>query len=179
MRPNDSFVSQPVRSLQTMLRVIAKDNNRLPLVVPDGIYGPSTMNTVAAFQRLYGIPITGITNQTTWEEISNAYMQSQINIGKAAPIEVLLEPNQIISKGEQNPYIYLLQGMLANIAQSNSLIPTPGLTGILDTDTSESLIAFQRIAGLNETGDLNRLTWLYLVNYFNLDIHAQGSINFK
>ena len=66
MKPGESFVEQPIRSLQTMLRVIAEDDRRLPTVVPDGIYGPSTMTAVTAFQRLYGLPITGITDQPTW-----------------------------------------------------------------------------------------------------------------
>ena len=34
MRPNESFVSQPVRSLQTMLRVLAEDDRTLPTVIP-------------------------------------------------------------------------------------------------------------------------------------------------
>ena len=50
MRPAESFIEQPVRSLQTMLRVIAEDDNRLPTVIPDGIYGPTTMNSVTPLQ---------------------------------------------------------------------------------------------------------------------------------
>ena len=38
MRPPESFIEQPVRSLQTMLRVIAEDDPTFPTVVPDGIY---------------------------------------------------------------------------------------------------------------------------------------------
>ena len=60
MRPGESFVEQPIRSLQTMLRVIAEDDRRLPIIIPDGIYGPSTMVAVTAFQRREGIPITVI-----------------------------------------------------------------------------------------------------------------------
>ena len=43
MRPNESFVGQPVRSLQTMLRVIAELDENQPSVVPDSIYGPNTV----------------------------------------------------------------------------------------------------------------------------------------
>ena len=63
MRPPESFLAQPVRSLQTMLRVIAEDDNSLPTVVPDGIYGQTTMNAVTEFQRREGLPLTGITDQ--------------------------------------------------------------------------------------------------------------------
>ena len=58
MRPAESFVRQPVRSLQTMLRVLAEDDDELLTLVPDGIYGPQTRQAVTAFQRKYGIPVT-------------------------------------------------------------------------------------------------------------------------
>lgn len=171
MRPNESFVGQPVRSLQTMLRLIAEDDNRIPTVVPDGIYGPTTMNAVTNFQRLYGIPITGITDQNTWEQIVTVYEAARIRVEKAAPIEILLEPGQVIKQGESNPYIYLLQGMLTYLSSNSITIPPPSTSGKLDEDTAASIIAFQKIASLAETGELDRLTWLYLVNHFTLDVH--------
>lgn len=174
MRPLDSFVGQPIRSLQTMLRVIAKDDKRIPLVVPDGIYGPTTMNAVAAFQRLNQIPPTGVTDQNTWEAINNVYDNARIRIEKAAPIEVLLEPGQVITAGEQNPYIYILQGMLSFLSETNTMIPPPSATGILDEETAASIIAFQQIAALDQTGDLDRITWLYLVEHFTLNAHDWG-----
>ena len=54
MRPGESFVGQPIRSLQTMLRVLAQYDGKYASVVPDGIYGPQTMAAVAHFQRLHG-----------------------------------------------------------------------------------------------------------------------------
>ena len=83
MRPAESFIEQPVRSLQTMLRVLAEDDNRLPTVVPDGIYGPSTMNAVSAFQRQNGIAVTGIVDQETWEQIVLRHEPALIRVGKA------------------------------------------------------------------------------------------------
>ena len=52
MRPGESFVSQPVRSLQTMLRVLAEDDEELLALIPDGIYGSQTRQAVSAFQHL-------------------------------------------------------------------------------------------------------------------------------
>ena len=172
MRPNESFISQPVRSLQTMLRVIAQDNPRLPSVIPDGIYGPGTMNAVASFQRLFQLPVTGVTDQTTWDQIVSVYETAIIQNSKAAPIEILLEPGQIISAGERSPYIYLLQGMLAYLSETNVLISAPSANGILDKDTESSLISFQKIAAIDQTGVLDRITWLHLVNHFTLAVHV-------
>ena len=175
MRPNESFVAQPVRSLQTMLRVISQDDPRLPTVIPDGIYGPSTTNAVATFQRMYGIPSTGITDQATWDQVVLIYEPALVRVGKAEPIEILLEPGQIIVLGERNPYIYLTQAMLSQLSTRYHLIPPVELSGVLDEDTSESLSAFQSLAGLPVTGELDRMTWKLLSNQFTLQVHNELS----
>lgn len=169
MRPGESFVEQPVRSLQTMLRVIAEDDPQLPTVVPDGIYGPSTMIAVTAFQRREGIPVTGITDENTWVKIVAAYEPALIRIRKAEPIEILLEPGEIILIGQSSPYVYLLQGMLAQLSKDHASILLPGLTGTLDADTSASLRAFQILANLPATGTLDKITWKHLVRQFTLN----------
>ena len=174
MRPADSFIAQPIRSLQTMLRIIAKDDPRLPLVIPDGIYGPSTTNAVAAFQRIYGMPVTGIADENTWNKVVSVYEPAMIRIDKAAPIEILLEPRQVITIGDSGPNIYLLQGMLAYLSVNNSLIPPPTNSGIFDEETSASVLSFQKIAALENTGEVDRITWLYLVNLFTLSAHYQN-----
>ena len=175
MRPGESFVQQPVRSLQTMLRVIAEDDPSLPIVIPDGIYGPSTMIAVTAFQRREGIPITGIVDEYTWTQIVEAYEPALDRVGKAEPIEILLEPGQIILIGESNPYIFLLQGMLAQLSKDHDNIRYPPFTGILDTDTAASLQGFQVLAGLPTTGTLDRITWRHLVKQFTLNaVHNTG-----
>lgn len=169
MRPADSFITQPIRSLQTMLRVIAEDNSSIPTVVPDGIYGQTTMASVSAFQRQNGIPVTGITDQETWDAIVPIYENALINISKAQPIEIIFEPGQIFRLGDSSPYLYLLQGMLLFLSQMHTSISVPSNSGTLDSPTAEALAGFQLLAGLPPTAELDRLTWKYLVNQFTLN----------
>lgn len=173
MRPNESFIEQPIRSLQTMLRVIAEDDNRLPTVVPDGIYGPSTMNAVSSFQRLYGLPVTGVTDQSTWEKIVAVYESALIRIDKAEPIEIILEPGEVYRIGDSNAYIYLLQSILIQLSNDNPTITKPDHNGVFDDPTSEALAAFQFLAGLPATGELDKITWKYLVKHFTLSANRQ------
>ena len=105
MKPGESFVEQPIRSLQTMLRIIAEDDPRLPTLVPDGIYGPTTMNSVTAFQRLYGLPVTGVTDNATWDQIVKIYEPAFIRVGKAEPIEIIMDPGEVFRVGDSNAYI--------------------------------------------------------------------------
>lgn len=177
MRPGESFVEQPVRSLQTMLRVIAEDDQRMPSIIPDGVYGPTTMNAVTAFQRREGIPVTGIVDQFTWERIVAVYEPALIRVSKAEPIEILMNPGEIYRKGDTNPNIYLLQAILTQLSNDHNAIPLPGFNGILDEDTSDSLSGFQKISGLPVTGELDKITWKHLSRQFTLNVHKNTGRN--
>ena len=171
MKPNSSFVEQPIRSLQTMLRVIAEDDPRIPTVVPDGIYGPNTMNAISAFQRREELPATGVTDQLTWERIVAAYEPAQIRVDKAEPIEIIMDPGQVFRRGESSPYIFLLQSMLTQLSFDHPTINDPGHSGMIDQTTEQALAAFQLLAGLSDTGELDKITWKHLVRQFTLNAH--------
>jgi len=171
MRYGESFVEQPIRSLQTMLRVLAEDDARFPTVVPDGIYGPSTMNAVSVFQRQSGLPVTGIVDQLTWEQIVIAYESALIRVDKAEPIEIVMDSGQIFRYGDSSPYIFLLQSMLTQLSRSHPTIQPPGHSGIMDEETTDSLASFQRLSGLSITGELDKITWKHVVLQFTLNAH--------
>ena len=173
MRPAESFVEQPVRSLQTMLRVLSRKDPAIPSVIPDGIYGQDTVRSVTAFQQLYRIPVTGITDQRTWETIVREYDAAVIEIDKAQPIEILLEPQEILRAGDSDPYVYLLQSMLTVLADSHDTIETPTHSGYMDPQTVSSLQSFQLLADLPDNGEADRITWRHLVLQFTLDAHKR------
>ena len=168
MKPAESFVQQPVRSLQTMLRVLSKDDSSLPPIIPDGIYGPTTMQAVSTFQRKNGLPATGTVNQQTWESIVADYELAIIRLDKAEPIQINLEPGQVFRQGDSSPYIYLLQAMLIQLSIDNPRIERPQSTGIIDEATMEALMVFQELAGLEATGEFDKLTWRHLVHQYGL-----------
>ena len=166
MRPGESFVSQPIRSLQTMLRVLSEDDRRLPTVVPDGIYGPTTMQAVSTFQRMAGIPVTGVADQVTWDRIVNAYEPAMIRVGKAEPLEIILDPNKVFRKGDIDPYIYLIQSILIQLSNDHSAITPPDHNGILDVQTEQAIIQFQTLAGLPANGEFDKITWKHLAKHY-------------
>lgn len=65
----EDYINRPVRSLQTMLRVLSTIFPALLNVNPDGIYGESTKNAVSAFQRFAHLPATGIAETETWNAL--------------------------------------------------------------------------------------------------------------
>ena len=178
MRPRESFVGQPIRSLQTMLRVLAQDDPALPDLVPDGIYGQETANAILAFQRKNGLPITGVADQATWDAIVPAYEAAFIRVEKAAPIEIIMDPGKVYILGDSSPYLYLMQSMLLFLSQLHPDIATPSHSGTLDSPTSEALAGFQLLAGLPPTGELDKITWKYLVNQFALNANRRDILEY-
>ena len=177
MRPPESFISQPIRSLQTMLRVLAEDDKSLPTVVPDGIYGQTTMHAVTEFQRKEGLPLTGITDQQTWDRIVARYEPALIRLDSADPIEIIMDPGQVFRLGDEGPYIYLMQTLLIWLSKDYEDINEPEHTGIFDEKTQQALADFQIIAGLASTGELDKVTWKHLSRHFTLNAHHNSKRN--
>ncbi len=166
MKPEESFLSQPIRSLQTMLRVLAEYDDRHETLIPDGIYGPATVSAVSRFQRLHGLPVSGITDQATWEAIVAEYEPARISVTEAEGLNIILDPGQVIRRGERNTHIYLVQAMLAALEDAYKSIGPVSHTGILDDSTSEALAAFQRLSNLPMTGQLDKRTWKHLALHY-------------
>ena len=166
MRPEETFVGQPIRSLQTMLRVISEDDPAHKNVIPDGIYGPETMAAVTNFQRLHGLPTTVIADQQTWEAVVALYEPALIRRDSAWPLQIMLDPGQVIRKGERHPNVYLVQSILTVLSQVYESVSPPSQAGILDEATSQSLASFQMLSGLPMTGHLDKITWKHLALHY-------------
>lgn len=173
MRPPESFIGQPIRSLQTMLRVIAEDDPNHMRIIPDGIYGSETMNAVSTFQRIHGLPVTGITDQNTWETIVAVFDPALVRRQNAHPLDIILNPGQTIQKGERNPHLYLVQAMLTALAEIYKSIGIPSQSGLLDDSTADSLASFQALSSLPMTGNLDKQTWKHLVLHYPLAANLQ------
>ena len=168
MRPNESFVGQPIRSLQTMLRVIAENDDRLLSVVPDGVYGNDTVRAVSAYQRSVGLPVTGVADQETWDAIVSSYEIALVEQVEAQPLKIILDPKQVIRRGERNPNVYIAQAILLVLSEQYAGITAPGMTGVLDIPTANSLSSFQSMNLLPVTGELDKHTWKHLALQYPL-----------
>ena len=63
-----------VRMIQEQLNRIAQVYSAIPRIAVDGSYGPQTAAAVSAFQRIFGLPATGIVDLATWYKISQIYV---------------------------------------------------------------------------------------------------------
>ena len=177
MRPPESFVGQPVRSLQTMLRVIGEDTGQDRTVIPDGFYGNNTRDAVSEFQRGRGLPATGVADENTWQRIVAEYPDALTRVGSAEPLQLILNPGQVIRTGESHPYLFLIQAMLTALEGAYGSIPSAPMTGVLDLPTADSLSSFQRLSRLPETGEVDKITWKHLARHYPLAVNLNYSQN--
>lgn len=170
MKPGESFVGQPIRSLQTMLRTIAQVDPQQISVIPDGVYSSQTSDAVRSFQENNGLNPTGVTDQDTWERIVEAYGPAQIETSPAQPIYITLNPGQTFRKGDRHHHINLVQAMLLVLSQAYPGFPIVELTGLFDDATEAAIITLQTLSDLPVNGVLDKRTWKHLVLH-----HAQAS----
>ena len=166
MNDADFYIGKPIRSLQTMLRVLAENVDAYKPLIPDGIYGPDTMAAVRVFQRRNRLPVTGVTDLETWNQIAEEYALALVEIAQPQVLCVLLNPGQCIGLGEKNAAVYLAQVILAVLSENYHCVDAPPVTGVLDGPTQDALAAFQQLSGLPITGRLDRHTWKHLALQF-------------
>lgn len=166
MNPEREFYNQPIRSLQTMLRTIALFSDAYARIVPDGIYGPETQAAVSTFQRKRGLPVTGITNQQTWDEIVRMYDDAVRELSPAEPIDYEIQSEFPYTRGDHSARLKMAQCMLCEIADQYSCVCSPELSGSMDEMMVNSVSEFQNLSGLPVSGKLDKITWKNLVLQF-------------
>ena len=159
-------MGRSVTSLQTMLRVIARQDPRCPAVVPDGIYGRQTAKAVSFQQKLAGLPQTGITDFATWQAICAAYQAAAVELEPAAPLELVMAPNQPILPGSDNLHVLLIQAMLQSLHQVYPSMEGCALSGTCDEATVRAIRSLQHCCGMPESGILDKRLWQLLAGLY-------------
>ena len=161
-----SFVKLPEKSpiydLQTMLRTVLPDR----LLNPDGIYGNETKKAVSEFQKTHSLPITGEADLATWDRLHNEYQKELVNQAKAEPLQIVLQPNQVIKKEEENLHLYLIQAILIALGELYLELPKVRVTGKNDTQTQSAIRWLQNKAALRQTGEVDKTTWQHLTHQY-------------
>jgi hypothetical protein len=101
------------------------------------------------------------------------YDEAIIEQEQAHPLWIVLNPGQVIRRGERHPNLYLVQAMLTVLADYYGSIARPEFTGILDHPTADALSSFQELSGLPMTGNLDKHTWKHLALQYPLAANLQ------
>ena len=169
--PNNIMHDEPlyVREMQNWLRTLAFTDERIPMIAVDGIYGPETTEAVRVFQDISGLPETGDVDKTTWDAIYIAYLAA--TGGDRNPPSTVIQfpsPEYVIMPGDRGDLVYAIQVMLDALSRKFSNIPSPGITGIHDANSQQSVTALQRASALPENGRVDKATWDSLTSAYRV-----------
>lgn len=149
-----------VQSLQYFIDYLSAYYDTIPSLTVDGEYGSATDEAVRAVQNTFGIPVTGVVDEDTWEALYRAYL----GIVETIPLEytegnVVPFPGRVLRIGSDGEDVRLLQEYLNFIRQYFPEIPFVEPTGYFGNRTEETVRAFQRRFGLEENGVVAAPTW--------------------
>lgn len=162
MAYTDAQRRQHITEIQKYLYAISMFNDRIPQILPDGVYGAETADVVRAFQREYGLPVTGNTDTATWNRIVRVY-RSYIDAAPA-PYSVFPSAAYVAKTGDSGQLVYIIQAMLNDIGDHYDNAPCVDICGNFDGLTTEAVVRFQRRTGLPPTGRVDSATWNMLVH---------------
>ena len=164
----EDYINRPVRSLQTMLRVLSAVFPELPRVDPDGIYGKSTEKAVRAFQAREHLPVTGTADNETWTHLTGCYLRHAPAVLPPEPLCISWDPGQAILPGEENLHLYLMQAMMAALSKLYAEAGAPEITGRYDAATKKAVLELQALFGLDANGVIDQRFWAHLSRLYRL-----------
>ncbi len=152
-----------VALIQRALNRISQSFPAIPKTAADGIYGNQTQNTVRVFQQVFGLEPDGIVGRITWYAVERIYLGvlqlSELQSEGLRYEDLPLEFSEPLRVGDRGEKVSQLQYMLAVIAQFVQPVPSIAVDGIFGPNTRDAVLAFQRYAGLPQTGEADDRTW--------------------
>ena len=149
-----------VRLIQEALNTLAPYYpGRLWILTVDGAYGNMTRDAIYAFQSIFGLPLTGIVNEATWNRLMQEAASVSGGGGGGGGTQIPPFPGNL-SMGASGANVRLVQEAINTLAPSY-----PGRLWILTVDgnfgpmTRDAIFTFQSLFGLPITGIINESTW--------------------
>ncbi len=168
--PQDQNDRLSVQNLQRYLRQLSYHDERIPPPPIDGIFASDTEAALRAFQETRRLPVTGIADRITWEELYALY---RISLSESIPPrEVALFPftatPTVMQLGTDGFAVAALQHMLRELSAHYSGLDEIRSSGIYDEVTARAVQRFQAVNRLPVSGVVDVNTWNTITDQYNL-----------
>ena len=166
------YETQAIYNLQRYLLGVSRFDPDVPPVDPDGIFGETTRASLMAFQKKYGLPVTGVGDAETWARLFEEYLAGIEAATRPDPVYIFprYPADYAVGRGDEGPVVSVIQLLLRDIiilyGRDADLLPVDGVFGAL---TEEAVKDFQRVQGLPDDGRVDRVTWNRLARTSTLD----------
>lgn len=162
-----------VIELQQMLRLLARDNDAIPIIAVDGIYERETERAVVAFQLQNGLEPNGIVDFATWTAVTEAY-EAKVKLLNGGGIFIFPYESYVTEPGEKSDTVKFIQLVISAIEVAYDIFDGSTISGVYDEKTMENVRRFQKINRLPETGLVDRTTWNSLSRSYNIYANHPG-----
>lgn len=164
------YLGVPVHSLQAMLREISFRHPVLPQLVPDGIFGETTLEAVMIFQREWKLPVTGVVDNHTWDVIVLAYRQARDSLALPLRSNGFPDRDYQVHPGQICIYMLTIQAMAHALSAVLHGVEPVVINGIHTGASVRNVLWVQRYGGLPETGVVDMPTWNLLARLYEIFI---------
>ncbi len=171
--PFDTVVSEgmfgtEVRTVQYYLSILAYFNGNLQPVPLNGVFDSATVDAVRRFQEFYGLPVTGVVDNATWNMISNIYIDTVASLPQGYEgTNAKLYPGYFLTEGMRNESVSDLQTYLVLISDNINEIPRTSVTGYFGEQTENAVRVFQELYGLPVSGAVGPVTWYAIAREYD------------
>ncbi|MBR5369766.1 MAG: peptidoglycan-binding protein [Bacilli bacterium] len=150
-----------VEHIHYFLDAIAFLDPDIPRLKTNSIYNDNSITMVKAFQKKYGLPVTGIFTYKDWSKLKEIYDKILKNLNTDYVSD--LYPDNFLSTGSSGEDVVKFQRYLLLICRNNHSIPGVRVNGIFDDLTKRSVLKLQRDFGLEENGIVGPILWKKVV----------------
>ena len=154
--------------VQSYLRNIARLDDSISMVFPDGIFGEETARAVTDFQRKNAITQTGEVDFETWEKLIEENERAVFTASEPLQVVRITNADLPLKAGMQNDFVYTLKLMLNHVSQRHGNFSSLPLDNSFDSDTRQQVILWQEVTDTEPSGEVDKLTWNLLAEFYLL-----------
>ncbi|MDF2676222.1 MAG: putative peptidoglycan-binding protein [Bacillota bacterium] len=147
-----------VQIAQIMLNRISENFPAITVQTVDSYFGPFMESIVIKFQQIFNLPVTGIIDKGTWYELRQIY--NAVNkLAELASTGVYIKNIPEDVSTHTSTYIQIIQYFLNVISAYYPTVFAVDINGVLNPQTNQAIIEFQKTMKLPETGLIDEKTW--------------------
>ncbi len=155
-----------VKRMQFYLRIVARNNNSVPDLTVDGIFGSGTQTSVIAFQSYYGLVADGFVGKLTWDKLYEIYtdiINGLLDEGARPGIY----PGTALRVGSTGTAVKEMQYYLNLLSAYYRPLPVITYDGVFGEATENAVKVWQEINGLSVDGVIGPVTWDSIYGQFS------------
>lgn len=144
----------------------------------DGDFGQGTLESVKSYQQAFGLPITGIVDEETWNSIQSTYYEILSRFPYNFEDGVILPyPGRVLRIGVDGNDVRAIQEYLNYISDTYTEIPKVTVDGDYGPSTAAAVNKFVEIFNLpDSSGRVNAQVWNAIINIYD-DLYSGNTVN--